>query len=269
MRTHDLPRAARTRLGRSGLLLAIGLALVVPARANPLTEVPGARAAQLDAAAPPPDPVADRAQAEEARATNPSATAIIRSLAPFADGDPRAPARPVTISPDDGGPAVRVVPARAVDLTVFFAYDSARLTPEARIQLEPLGEALRAQPLAGHAFLIAGHTDAAGGRAYNRRLSLARARAVKAHLVETYGLAPERLRVHGWGPVRPKDPDAPLSRVNRRVEVSLIAPARSGALRFVRPVADHTCTDLADPRPRTDLDLDDFGAAPTPRPCAE
>ncbi|MGE8130242.1 OmpA family protein [Methylobacterium sp. NPDC080182] len=271
MRTHDLPRAARARLGRSGLLLAVGLALALaaPARANPLTEVPGARAAQPDEAPPPRDPAAERAEAEEARAANPGATAIIRSLAPFADGNPGAPARPLAVSPDDGGPAVRVVPARSIDLTVFFAYDSARLTPEARIQLEPLGEALRAEPLAGHGFLIAGHTDAAGGRAYNRRLSRARARAVKAHLVETYGIAPERLRVHGWGPARPKDPDAPLSRVNRRVEVSLIAPARSGALRFVLPVADGPCSDLADPRLRTDLDLDDFRAAPTPRPCAE
>ncbi|MEE7505980.1 OmpA family protein [Methylobacterium mesophilicum] len=269
MRTHDLPRAARVRLRRSGLLLAVGLALalVAPARANPLTEVPGPRPAQPDAAAPPRDPAAERAEAEEARTANPSATAIIRSLAPFADRNPGPPARPLAVTPDDGGPAVHVVPARSVDLTVFFAYDSARLTPEARIQLGPLGEALRAQPLTGHAFLIAGHTDAAGGRAYNRRLSLARARAVRAHLVEAYGIAPERLRVHGWGPARPKDPDAPLSRVNRRVEVSLIAPARSGVLRFVLPVAERVCGDLVDPRQRADLD--DFGGAPTPRPCAE
>ncbi len=73
------------------------------------------------------------------------------------------------------------------------------LTPEARIQLEPLGQALASRDLARHGFLIAGHTDAAGAPAHNRRLSLARARAVRAHLVETYGIAPERLRVHGWG----------------------------------------------------------------------
>lgn len=263
-------RAAQARLGRSGLVLAAGLALTLaaPARANPLTEVPGARAAPEEAP-PPRDAEAARAEAEEARAANPSANAIIRALAPFADGNPGAPARPLAVAPDDGGPTVRVDPARSVDLTVFFAYDSARLTPEARIQLEPLGEALRARDLAGHGFLIAGHTDASGGLAHNRRLSLARARAVKAHLVETYGLAPERLRVHGWGPARPKNPAAPLSRVNRRVEVSLIAPARSGDLRFVLPVAGQACAGLADPRARVALDLDDFDAGPTPRPCAE
>ena len=265
-----LHRAAQGHLGRSSLVLALALAvtLVTPARANPLTEVPGARPASEEAP-PPRDAEALRGEAEEARAANPSATAIIRSLAPFADGNPGAPGRPVAVAPDDDGPNVRVDPTRSVDLTVFFAYDSARLTPEARIQLEPLGEALRAPDLAGHGFLIAGHTDASGGLAYNRRLSLARARAVKAYLVEVYRIAPERLRVHGWGPGRPKDPGAPLSRVNRRVEVSLIAPARSGALRFVVPAAEQTCAGLYDPRLRVALDLDDFDAAPTPPACAE
>ncbi|KQP40082.1 flagellar motor protein MotB [Methylobacterium sp. Leaf104] len=255
-------RAAQTRIGRSGLILALGLAamLAQAARANPLTEVPGVR---------PEVPVSrdEATERSEGQARNPDATAIIRSLAPFADGNPGAPAQ--TLAPDDGGPALRVVAARSVDLTVFFAYDSARLTPEARIQLEPLGQALRAPDLAGHGFLIAGHTDAAGAPLHNRRLSLARARAVKAHLVETYGIAPERLRVHGWGPSRPRNPAAPLSRVNRRVEVSLIAPARTGALRFVVPVAETACGGpLPDPRLRVDLDLDDFEAAPTGLRCA-
>ncbi|AWN47599.1 flagellar motor protein MotB [Methylobacterium terrae] len=256
-------RSARRRLGRSCLALVVGLVVAVSgaARANPLTETPG---------------MAERPEESgpaEAQVRNPSATAIIRSLAPFADGNPGAPAR--ALSPDDGGPSIRIAP-RTIDLTVFFAYDSARLTPEARIQLEPLGQALASRDLAGHGFLIAGHTDAAGAPAHNRRLSLARARAVRAHLVETYGIAPERLRVHGWGPSRPKDPAAPLSRVNRRVEVSLIAPARHGGLRFPGPAAEAACAasaltgpTLADPRRRVALDLDDFDAAPTPLPCSE
>ena len=178
------PRPGHPRLR---LLLAAGLALALaPARANPLTEVPGTRRPAAEAEAPPArDEAAERA---EAGAVNPSANAIIRSLAPFADGNPGRPAAPVAVSPGDGGPSLRVDPARSVDLTVFFAYDSARLTPEARIQLEPLGQALQARELSGHGFLIAGHTDAAGGPSYNRRLSLARARSVKAHLVETYGI---------------------------------------------------------------------------------
>ncbi|KAA0116675.1 OmpA family protein [Methylobacterium sp. P1-11] len=251
------------------LILAAILLAAPSAWAGPLTEVPGARDAVPQAPAPPARDEA--AEAEEARAANPSATAIIRSLAPFADGNPGAPAKPLAVMPADGGAPIRVDAARAVDLTVFFAYDSARLTPEARIQLEPLGQALRSGELARHSFLIAGHTDAAGGWSYNRRLSLARARAVRAHLVATYGIDPDRLRVHGWGPGRLKDPDAPLARVNRRVEVSLIAPrgAALGAWSF--PVAAAGCPGpgLADPRRRVALDLDDFDAAPTPLPCAD
>lgn len=244
---------------RPTLILAAILLAAQPALAGPLTEVPGAR----DAAPP------ARDEAEEARAANPSATAIIRSLAPFADGNPGAPAKPLAVTPADGGAPIRVDAARTVDLTVFFAYDSARLTPEARIQLEPLGQALRSGELARHSFLIAGHTDAAGGWSYNRRLSLARARAVRAHLVATYGIDPDRLRVHGWGPGRLKDPDAPLARVNRRVEVSLIAPrgAALGAWSFPMVAAGCPGPGLADPRRRVALDLDDFDAAPTPLPC--
>ncbi|MDP4022883.1 OmpA family protein [Methylobacterium sp. NEAU 140] len=278
----------------AALVSACLLALAAPpARANPLTEVPGRPAAPA-AEAPPPRDAAE--EAGEARAENPSATAILRALAPFADGNPGAPpgapARPLAVSPADGGPPVRVDAARTVDLTVFFPYDSARLTPEARVQLEPLGEALSAGRLARHGFLIAGHTDAAGGPLYNRRLSLARARAVKAHLVAAYGIDPARLRVHGWGADRLKDPGAPLARVNRRVEVSLIAPrgAALGPRRDPRPAppsfagtafaetafadgpfADPPCfrPGRADPRLRVALDLDDFDAAPTPVACAD
>jgi OmpA-OmpF porin, OOP family len=253
----------------SSLILAVALLAAQPAWAGPLTEVPGASGAAPEVSAPPRDAAAE---AEEARAANPSATAIIRSLAPFADGNPGAPARPLAVTPADGGAPIRVDAARAVDLTVFFAYDSARLTPEARIQLEPLGQALRSGELARHSFLIAGHTDAAGGWPYNRRLSLARARAVRAHLVATYGIDPERLRVHGWGPGRLKDPDAPLARVNRRVEVSLIAPRDASRGAWSLPVlAEAGCPGpgRADPRHRVALDLDDFDAAPTPLPCAD
>jgi OOP family OmpA-OmpF porin len=204
-----------------------------------------------------------------ARARNPSATEIIRELAPFADGNPGAPA--LTVRPGDGGPPVRMNTSRAVDLTVFFPYDSARLTPEARIQLEPLGQALASAQLGRHRFLVSGHTDAAGEPGYNRRLSLARARAVKAHLVEAHGIDPSRLRVHGWGATRLKRTDDPLAGVNRRVEVALIAPEQAAFEVPWVPVGGRlvraACGPLLDPRTRVPLDLDDFGASPTPVPC--
>ncbi len=68
-------RTVRRSLGRSCLALALGLVVALGGapRANPLTEAPGGPY-RLDEAGP-----------AEAETRNPSATAIIRSLAPFAD----------------------------------------------------------------------------------------------------------------------------------------------------------------------------------------
>lgn len=268
----------RGRPGPAHLLwLVTGASLVLanPAapQGNPLTDVPGGGAPNWQAPEAIPrqanparrDEAAERA---EAGTMNPSATAIIRSLAPFADGNPGAPSRPLAVDPGDGGPKIRVDVARAVDLTVFFSYDSARLTPEARVQLEPLGQALGSVELSRQRFLIAGHTDVAGGGPYNRKLSFERARAVKAWLVQAYGIEPDRLRIHGWGSTRLKVVDAPLSRINRRVEVSLIAPL-GNTLRF--DSLEDACREerLVDPRRFVALDLDDFDAAPTRLGCAD
>src|SRR5262249_5995535 len=155
-------------------------------------------------------------------------TEIIRSLAPFADGNsvlrPRAPR---AVDTDRG--RVRVDYSRAIDITVFFDYDSARLTEEAGVQLQPLGRALQSRELLPYRFLIAGHTDASGDPAYNRSLSLKRAATVRAYLSETYGVDPLRLVIHGWGQSRLKYPANPFSAVNRRVEIALIVPNTSSS----------------------------------------
>jgi OmpA-OmpF porin, OOP family len=148
-------------------------------------------------------------------------TEIIRSLAPFADGNPVVRGRaPRAVDTDRG--RIRVDYGHAVDVTVFFDYDSARLTEEASVQLEALGRALQSRELLPHRFLIAGHTDANGDPAYNRSLSLKRAAAVRTYLSATYGVDPLRLVIHGWGQSRLKDPASPSSGVNRRVEIVLI-----------------------------------------------
>ncbi|GEL43481.1 hypothetical protein MEX01_40720 [Methylorubrum extorquens] len=164
---------------------------------------------------------------------------------------------------------------------MFFPYDSAALTPQAQVQLEPLGRALQGRALSAHRFLIGGHTDAAGEPGYNRKLSLARARAVRAHLIEVYGVAPERLLAYGWGQGRPKDPARPLSGLNRRVEVALVAPQAwlSPEYRLalmttpaywesLEPAEESACSDLLrDPRAVALQDLDGLAAAPTALPC--
>lgn len=169
--------------------------------------------------------------ADRGSSTLKTETEIIRSLAPFADGNPVVrPRAPRTVDTDRG--RVRVDYSRAIDITVFFDYDSAQLTEEASVQLEPLGRALQSRELLPYRFLVAGHTDASGDPAYNRSLSLKRAVIVRSYLSETYGVDPLRLIIHGWGQSRLKDPANPFSGVNRRVEVALILPSTSSSDEF-------------------------------------
>jgi outer membrane protein OmpA-like peptidoglycan-associated protein len=265
-----------TLLITTAALLPMSLAL---AQTNPLTQ-----SHQGETAVP---PSAEAGELPEAQAVSPDANEIIRSLAPFADGNPNAPSDIRDVDAD-GKKKVRVNYGRAIDLTVFFEYDSAVLTPEARIQLEPLGQALRSRDLAPYRFLIAGHTDAAGDPDYNNVLSERRAHAVRSYLTSVYGIDPARLLTRGWGAARLKTPSMPLSGVNRRVEVALIAPARQSPRsdasdldesyivaapqdvpaddahdwQILGPTACNT-TGLVDPRRMASNELDDFHSAPT------
>ena len=69
--------------------------------------------------------------------------------------------------------------------------------------------------------LIEGHTDNVGQAAANQTLSDKRAAAVKATLVESYGVDGARLQTKGFGPSKPvQSNDTPEGRqMNRRVEL--------------------------------------------------
>jgi OmpA-OmpF porin, OOP family len=222
------PLTKLTRIASHCLLSGISLGAmiaVVPVAAQETTDP--LRKSPIDGQARPPSG-ADRVSAQSTVKTE---TEIIRSLAPFADGNPVVRGRaPRAVDTDRG--RVRVDYSRAIDITVFFDYDSARLTEEASVQLEPLGRALQSRELLPYRFLVAGHTDASGDPEYNRSLSLKRAVTVRSYLSETYGVDPLRLVVHGWGQSRLKDPANPFSGVNRRVEIALILPNTSGSDEF-------------------------------------
>jgi outer membrane protein OmpA-like peptidoglycan-associated protein len=175
--------------------------------------------------------------------------------------------------------------SRAIDLTVYFEYNSARVTDRARETLDRLGEALASPELRRYRFLIAGHTDAVGTDEFNLDLSYRRAEAVRDYLAHTHGISRRRLAVKGWGRSRLKDTANPESGVNRRVEVALIvdhgtswlegdqpgytdaAPGSHTTNRFRGRRPWFTCppgSRLVDPL-RPDLDIDDF-AAGSPNP---
>jgi len=110
----------------------------------------------------------------------------------------------------------------ALDFEVFFPFDSAELTMQARMELAALGQALVSRELQPYSYVIAGHTDAVGQPAYNQSLSERRAAAVVQYLVEAFPITPERLISVGFGQYRLKAPDDPRAAINRRVEVLLI-----------------------------------------------
>lgn len=117
---------------------------------------------------------------------------------------------------------VVVDPTHAIDIEVYFPFDSATLTPEAQRALHALGQALQSPDLRPFSYLIAGHTDAKGAAAYNQALSERRAASVRAFLIEEYAIAPDRLLSIGFGEERLKAPHDPYAAVNRRVEILLI-----------------------------------------------
>jgi outer membrane protein OmpA-like peptidoglycan-associated protein len=88
--------------------------------------------------------------------------------------------------------------------------------------LRTIGEALQEEFSrdATLALLIEGHTDRRGPLDRNEKLSRDRADAIKAYLVQHFGVSPERIVTKGYGPTKPFSPtdDAEGWRLNRRVE---------------------------------------------------
>jgi outer membrane protein OmpA-like peptidoglycan-associated protein len=106
-----------------------------------------------------------------------------------------------------------------IDLEITFDYNSANISAKAQPAVQALGKALSSDDLKGSTFVVAGHTDAVGGEAYNQDLSERRADAIKRYLVDKYGIAGADLVTVGYGKSKPKDASAPMDPANRRVQV--------------------------------------------------
>ena len=116
----------------------------------------------------------------------------------------------VATKPDAG-----TVTTRAV--TVQFAFASARLSPAARAQLDDA----TADVAEAHRVTITGRTDNKGSLALNEDLALARAHAVRDHLLKAHPALSSALKVQAQGAccfIAPNDTRANRA-LNRRVEV--------------------------------------------------
>ncbi|MGM0557878.1 MAG: OmpA family protein [Myxococcota bacterium] len=105
---------------------------------------------------------------------------------------------------------------------VFFESDKAVIKPESFNLLQQVGLVLRSNPDILKVE-IQGHTDSRGSAEYNKKLSEARARAVKSYLVEEANIDADRLDAKGYGEENLLDEagtDQAMAR-NRRVEFKI------------------------------------------------
>jgi OmpA-OmpF porin, OOP family len=110
--------------------------------------------------------------------------------------------------------------AAKFDLLVNFEFNSDRLTPAAKENLDQFAKALKDPRLTGQKFEIDGHTDATGAELYNLGLSERRASSVVAYL-SSQGLDAASLKAKGFGKSKPRVAN-PFSAENRRVETHLL-----------------------------------------------
>jgi len=106
-----------------------------------------------------------------------------------------------------------------IDLEIQFDYNSAEISAASMPSVQALGRALSNPNLRGSTFVVAGHTDAVGGEAYNQDLSERRADTIKRTLTEKYGISGTDLVTVGYGKSKPKDAANPADPANRRVQV--------------------------------------------------
>ena len=107
-----------------------------------------------------------------------------------------------------------------IDLTIYFEYNSAEISPASISTMIKLGRALSDKELKEGTFLVAGHTDAKRSDQYNLTLSQRRAKAVKHFLMENFAIKHGKLVAVGYGEEELKDFHNPHSGENRRVQVT-------------------------------------------------
>ncbi|MFZ6688379.1 outer membrane protein OmpA [Undibacterium sp. SXout11W] len=105
--------------------------------------------------------------------------------------------------------------------SALFDFDKAVLKPEGKKQLDDMAAKLKEINL--EVVVAVGHTDSVGTDAYNQKLSVRRAEAVKAYLV-TKGIEANRVYTEGKGKKQPvaDNKTAEGRAKNRRVEIEVV-----------------------------------------------
>ena len=158
--------------------------------------------------------------APRAAAPAPAPAPAPRAAAPAPAPAPRAAApAPAPAARPAPPPAAATKVTYAAD--TFFDFDKSVLKADGKAKLDDLVGKVKAINL--EVIIAVGHTDSAGSDAYNQKLSVKRADAVKAYLT-TKGIEKNRVYTEGKGekqPVADNKTDAGRSK-NRRVEIEVV-----------------------------------------------
>jgi OOP family OmpA-OmpF porin len=136
-----------------------------------------------------------------------------------------APAPVVEAPPaPKAAPAAPVAEKVSYSAEALFAFDKSVLTPKAKAELDGLVAKLKNMEL--EVAIAVGHADSTGPEAYNQKLSVRRAEAVKAYLVSN-GVEKNRIYTEGKGETQPAvDNNSKQNRAkNRRVVVEIVGKA--------------------------------------------
>ncbi len=151
--------------------------------------------------------------------------AIVAPKAAPAPAPAPAPAAAPAPAPKAAAPAPAPAPAAATKVTyaadAFFDFDKSVLKAEGKAKLDDLVGKVKGINL--EVIIAVGHTDSVGTDAYNQKLSVKRADAVKAYLVSK-GIEKNRVYTEGKGekqPVADNKTSAGRSK-NRRVEIEVV-----------------------------------------------
>ena len=144
------------------------------------------------------------------------------ALTQAAAATPAAPAATPAARAPAAKPATPVAASKVTYAAdAFFDFDKSVLKPEGKAKLDDLVGKIKGINL--EVIIAVGHTDSVGSDAYNQKLSVRRAEAVKAYLVSK-GIEKNRVYTEGKGEKQPvADNKTKEGRAkNRRVEIEVV-----------------------------------------------